>query len=336
MYSSSDSLIDPQQLGGDYNAESKYNAAITTLSDLKSTSRDVRRTIAVLEELSLGTGRVSADSLAELGMLHLVGTRVGAHNFAKAAEYSQRAAALGSPKGRHTYAFLLLYGSIGGIRRNETEAWRQVELAAQQNYLPALMANGYHHLNAGHCDTALRHYRAAALTATGIVESKFHGDYGSLRPLSMTHDSLGDFAVEKAARDIETLSYWNFLSDRKDPRAFYELGRIYQMGYLGLRRDMKKAAEFFEKAGLLGHASALGELGRLYSVGNGRELDYHTALKYLQQGAHLADATGGAMATLGHLLSRQVYSSEDGAMALMYLRRAAALNNMVGKHTLAA
>ena len=138
----------------------------------------------------------------------------------------------------------------------------------------------------------------------------------------MNHDSLGDNVVEKAARDIETLSYWNFNSDRKDAKAFYELGRIYQMGYLGTRRDMKRAADHYEKAGLLGHAGALGELGRLYTVGHGRELNYQTALKYLLQGAHLGDPTGTSMATLGHLLSRKVYSSEDsGAMALSYLRK---------------
>ena len=105
------------------------------------------------------------------------------------------------------------------------------------------------------------------------------------------------------------------------------------MGYLGTRRDMKRAADHYEKAGLLGHAGttnvtvkyvtqsyhsnlslqppslqspphlsvsgALGELGRLYTVGQGRELNYQTALKYLLQGAHLGDSTGTSMATLG-------------------------------------
>ena len=66
-----------------------------------------------------------------------------------------------------------------------------------------------------HTHFLVRYYRAAALSATTIVETTFHGDYGSLRPLEMNHDSLGDNVVEKAARDIETLSYWNFNSDRK-------------------------------------------------------------------------------------------------------------------------
>ena len=153
-FSSPESLIDLG--GGDYNAESKYQAAVSVLNDIKSSSRDIRRTISTLEELSLGTGRVSADSLAELSMLYLVGTRLGTQNVVKAAQYSQRSAALGSPKGRHIYAFLLLYGGIGGVRRNESEAWRQEELAAQQNFLPALMAVGFHRWQGNDCESALR------------------------------------------------------------------------------------------------------------------------------------------------------------------------------------
>jgi hypothetical protein len=49
---------------------------------------------------------------------------------------------------------------------------------------------------------------------------------------------------------VETLSYWHFLSDRKDAKAYYELGRIYQLGLLGLRPDVDKAAEQYEKAAL--------------------------------------------------------------------------------------
>ena len=168
QFSSPESLID---VGGDYNAESKYQAAVSVLNDIKSSSRDIRRTISTLEELSLGTGRVSADSLAELSMLYLVGTRLGTQNVVKAAQYSQRSAALGSPKGRHIYAFLLLYGGIGGVRRNESEAWRQEELAAQQNFLPALMAVGFHRWQGNDCESALRYDLISRTAYTPIYTS---------------------------------------------------------------------------------------------------------------------------------------------------------------------
>ena len=124
------------------NFESKYQTAVDLISHDRS-NRDFRRGISVLEELSLGIGRTSADALAELAAIYLLGNRLGFLNLAKAVQYSQRSASLGSPKGRHLYSFFLLYGGLGGVARNETEAWRQEELAAEQSYLPALMSLAY-------------------------------------------------------------------------------------------------------------------------------------------------------------------------------------------------
>lgn len=206
------------------NFESRYQSAVDLISHDKS-NRDFRRGLSILEELSLGIGRTSADALAELTALYLVGSRQGFLNLPKAAQYSQRSASLGSPKGRHFYAFFLLYGGLGGIVKNETEGWRQEELAAEQNYLPAMMALGYRKLYTGDdCDSALRLYRAGAISAVNTIDTVYYGDFYSLRSLTMALDSLGDDYVAKAARDVETLSYWSFQSDRKDPKAYYELG----------------------------------------------------------------------------------------------------------------
>lgn len=208
------------------NFESKYQIAIELVSHDRS-NRDFRRGISILEELSLGIGRTSADALAELAAVYLIGNRLGFLNLAKAAQYSQRSASLGSPKGRHFYSFFLTYGGLGGVVKNETEAWRQEELAAEQNYLPALMALGYRKLFIlEDCEAALRLYRAAAISAMNTVDTVYFSDYSSLRHLSMGLDSLGDDFASKAARDVETLSYWSFQSDRKDPRAYYELGAV--------------------------------------------------------------------------------------------------------------
>jgi hypothetical protein len=191
--SSSTTTADDQDF---HNAESSFKSALAIINAAASQPRAIRRAMEVLHDLSLGTGRVSADSLAELALLHLVGVH-GTHDFPKAAAYAQRSAALGSPKGRHVHAFILLHGGIGGVARNVTEAWRQEDLAAQQNYHPALLAVGFRDLLAGRCEGALRQYRAAALAAASIVDSSFYGDYPSLRPLTMDQDGLGDGAADK-------------------------------------------------------------------------------------------------------------------------------------------
>ena len=124
------------------------------------------------------------------------------------------------------------------------------------------------------------------------IDTVHYSDYSSLRPLTMALDSLGDDFLSKAERDVETLSYWTFQSDRKDPKAYYELGvtyafccekpftttsytythtlthshththttgRIYQLGLHGVRRDMSAAADHYERATASAHPGALGE-----------------------------------------------------------------------------
>ena len=163
-----------------------------------------------------------------------------------------------------------------------------------------------------------------------------------------------------------------------------------------------------------------GELGRIYTVGHGREVDFNLALKYLQQGAEVLDrcrvnlflsshpipspppsspsilihflpshlisshslpfllashslpptlllsfslcipitlhhapfsllsspfshlpplfsllSPSTALSTIGSLLIRKVYSSDDTNMPLLYLRKAVSLNNMEGEWELA-
>lgn len=149
----------------------------------------------------------------------------------------------------------------------------------------------------------------------------------------MTLDSLGDDYVIKSARDIETVSYWNFQADRKDPKAFYELGRIHQLGLHGIKKDIYIAADFYEKACLYDHPGALGELGRLYTLGHGRELNYNTALKYLERGVELLDSN--SLVTIGSLIFRNIYTSDDLNKPLDYIRKSALLNNVESEYELA-
>ena len=58
------------------NFETKYQTALDLISHSKS-NRDFRRGVSILEDLSVGVGRTSADSLAELSTLYLAGNRQG-------------------------------------------------------------------------------------------------------------------------------------------------------------------------------------------------------------------------------------------------------------------
>jgi TPR repeat protein len=53
------------------------------------------------------------------------------------------------------------------------------------------------------------------------------------------------------------------------------------------------------------HPGALGELGRLHTLGHGRELNYNTALKYLERGVELMDSN--SLVTIGIYMYIYIY-----------------------------
>ena len=70
--------------------------------------------------------------------------------------------------------------------------------------------------------------------------------------------------------------------------AYFCLGFCYQHGK-GVKKDTDKAIELYEIAAAKGNAAALVELALLYSAGVAVEKDMQKALGYLQQGSDLGD-----------------------------------------------
>ena len=367
-----------EELGGSgekyTSMEAKYHSTHKLLQPT-STTREFRRGLTLLEEIALGykgrIGRISADALADLAYVHLFGSHgksAVAQSPAKAFILANQSAHHGSPKGRHLMAFLLKIGiGIPGVPDmidTESASWNLELLAAEQNYLPAMMAAAYRYMyHDNDCESALRLYRAAAITAVARVDATFFGDYASLRPLAPPSDELGDDIMARVARDTETVEYWHFHAERKDARALYEIGKMYQLGLWGTTQDLQQAVDFFRRAAAAGHAGAQGELGRLLTIGHGCELNLGQALKHLQQavesplaepnanlindgerGSELGDTGGGggasdpfgqshrdhgvAAASLGNLLNRRIFESEDVEMGVRYLRQAAAAGSL--------
>lgn len=365
--------------------ESQYHAS-QKLMHPTSTMREYRRGFALLEECSKGrSGRISADAMADLAYLHLLGSHgknIAAVQPGRAFQYANQSAHLGSPRGRHLLAFMLRLG-LGmslpsAVVETDAAGWKMELLAAEQNFLPAMLTVAHRYLHHHHdCDAALRLYRAAANTAVRQVDATFYSDYASLRPLSAPWDELGDDLLARAARNAETIDYWLFHAERKDGRALFEIGRMYQLGLWGAHQNMQSAVEYYRRAAAAGHMGAQGELGRLLTIGHGCDLNLGFALKYLRQaagtsgvsgaengnavsssggdsdpggamtGLHDAsgDMSGAAMnaeptsgqqeqhcavaaATLGALLNRRIFQSEDADMAVRYLRQAASAGSM--------
>ena len=68
--------------------------------------------------------------------------------------------------------------------------------------------------------------------------------------------------------------------ERGDGNAFFHIGIFYSAGSHGLPLDLKKAHEMYLRAGELGSAEAHFNLGHIYRLGNGAEVNLKTAKKY--------------------------------------------------------
>lgn len=75
------------------------------------------------------------------------------------------------------------------------------------------------------------------------------------------------------------------LADQGNVKAMYDVGKLYERGR-GVKRDIVKAAEFFQKSADAGYPSAQARLGILYFEGRGVKQNYKKALSFLNSAAN--------------------------------------------------
>lgn len=108
-----------------------------------------------------------------------------------------------------------------------------------------------------------------------------------------------------------------------DPNAQYDLGYMYDTGRDDtiLAKDTRKAAEWYEKAALQGHAKAQAGLGQLHINGDGMPVDYVIGVDWLQKAA--AQGNAEAQLELGWLYRDSKGIPDDPAKALQWWKNAA-------------
>ena len=75
------------------------------------------------------------------------------------------------------------------------------------------------------------------------------------------------------------------LADQGNIKAMYDVGKLYERGR-GVKKDIIKAAEFFQKSASAGYPSAQARLGILYFEGRGVKQNYNKALSLLNAAAN--------------------------------------------------
>ena len=65
------------------------------------------------------------------------------------------------------------------------------------------------------------------------------------------------------------------------PQEKYELALKYYNGTEEKEKDYKKAYDLFKEAAEAGHVGSMSYLGRIFSLGNGTDLNYNKAIQWL-------------------------------------------------------
>ncbi|MEO6421959.1 MAG: tetratricopeptide repeat protein [Candidatus Nitrotoga sp.] len=140
--------------------------------------------------------------------------------------------------------------------------------------------------------------------------------------------SVGAYAQSMSLSPVdqgpeENLAQLKKSAEEGDANSQYELAWMYDTGanYKVLSKDTRKAAEWYEKAAIQGHAEAQASLGMLYVNGDGVSKDYVKGVDWLQKAS--AQGNANAQLNLGWLYRDNKGIPKNAAKALEWWQNAA-------------
>lgn len=162
---------------------------------------------------------------------------------------------------------------------------------------------------------------AVTVPAASAAPARFPNMHGSVLAGAILNRGIASYKAghyEDAIKDL-------FTADKQGHmKAARYIGLCYENGY-GVKKDVKKAAEWFQKAADRGDITAMYDLGRLYETGTGVKQDYTKAKELYEKAAARTDHVGApAMLALGHLYEEGLGTTRDLDMARSWYEKAEA------------
>lgn len=158
----------------------------------------------------------------------------------------------------------------------------------------------------------------AAPAAAAAPPPNTHGSllFGAILNRGIASYRAGHY--EEALKDL-------FTADKQGHmKAARYIGLCYENGY-GTKKDIQKAAHWFQRAASLGDITAKYDLGRLYETGQGVKQDYAKARELYEAAAVRTDHVGApAMLALGHLYEEGLGTARDLDTARSWYEKAEA------------
>ena len=127
------------------------------------------------------------------------------------------------------------------------------------------------------------------------------------------------FSLKKKKNNITLLS--KTYDGPTDPIEQNSLGWKYQKGIGGVTKDYKKAAYWYRKSAMQGHAHAQSNMGWIYQHGIGVKKDLAKAVYWYNKGA--VNGYASAQANLGWMFQNGIGTKKDYKKALYWYKKAA-------------
>ncbi|MGB0132251.1 tetratricopeptide repeat protein, partial [Dokdonella sp.] len=118
-------------------------------------------------------------------------------------------------------------------------------------------------------------------------------------------------------------------ADKGDSDCQFNLGLMYEQG-MGIAKNEKEAAYWYQKAGELGNANAQFNLGVLYENGRGTAVDFSRANQWYRKAAVQGDAL--AIGNLGMLYVRGDGVKMDKIAGVALLLQSATMDSSPANH----
>ena len=87
--------------------------------------------------------------------------------------------------------------------------------------------------------------------------------------------------------EVNALAWFKLAAEQKNAAAMFFIGRYAELGLGGMAQDQVLALDWYKKSGDLGYAAGVTAAGRLYAMGHGVSADGAEALRWLRRAAAL-------------------------------------------------
>jgi hypothetical protein len=143
----------------------------------------------------------------------------------------------------------------------------------------------------------------------------------------------GAVAARRAQQLSKALTLFQLAAEHGEPRAMFELGKIYRSGE-GVAKDVTQSVNWFEKAANAGNASAMDYMGAMYRMGEGVPKDDRQAFSWYSKAAAAGNTVG--MDALGQMYRNGLGVPQSYTEAMRWFGQAAAGGNAAGMFHLGA